>query len=65
MRYTLDFGPKGEANLKKLAEIHETSKADAIRRAVALYSALTDETEKGFTVVLRAPDGAIRELMST
>jgi hypothetical protein len=64
MKYTLEFGPKSEASLNKLARSHETSKAETIRRAVAIYSALTEEAEKGNTIVLRAPDGTLRELLS-
>jgi hypothetical protein len=62
MKHVLDFGPVSEASLKRLADAHGLSREDAIIRAVALFSALTDEEARGNEVVLRTPDGTIREL---
>jgi hypothetical protein len=63
-KYTIDFGPISEKTLAHLAKVHETSKADVIRRAVAVLAGLTDETIKGNRILFQAPDGTTRELLS-
>jgi len=63
-KYTIEFGPKSEATLKHLAEAQETSKIDAIYRSVAVFAALSEETEKGNKIVFQSPDGTIRELLA-
>ncbi|HEV3157935.1 MAG TPA: hypothetical protein VGZ00_11370 [Candidatus Baltobacteraceae bacterium] len=63
-KYTIDFGPKSEATLERLAEAQETSKADVIRRSVAVFAALTEEAKHGNKIMFQAPDGTMRELLS-
>jgi predicted transcriptional regulator len=63
-KYTIELGPKAEETLKRLADAHETSKADAIRRSVAVFAALTEEVQRGHKIMLKAEDGTIRELFA-
>lgn len=62
MKHGIDLGPIGEASLQKLADTFRISKEDAIIRALAMCSGLTDEVLAGNEVVLRRPDGTIKTL---
>jgi len=64
MKYTIEFGPKSEATLKRLAEAQEASKADVIRRSVAVFAALNEEAQRGNKIMLQSEDGTLRELLT-
>jgi hypothetical protein len=54
-RYTMDFGDKFDDLVAKLAQDKGITKAELIRRAVATYNYLTNETQdnkKGLKVSL-------------
>ena len=44
-RYTIDVGDKFDSILKELSVANETTKSEIIRKAVALYSYLSQELE--------------------
>lgn len=59
-RYTIDVGEKFDEILTKLARSNETTKSEIIRRAVASYSLLTEQTTDGRKVSIT--DGQDRVL---
>jgi hypothetical protein len=63
-KYTLELGPRGEQTLAEIAKQQETSKADAIRRAIGVMGALTEEVQKGNKIVIQRPDGTTKEIIT-
>ena len=63
-RYTMDVGPEFDEALSKLASDKSTTKAEIIRRAVASYAYLTEET-KGNAKVTVTDDsaGTVKEIV--
>ena len=63
-RYTLDLGPKFDKMLSELAENKETTKSEVIRRAVASYALLNQQTEQGNRIsVLDEKSNVVREVL--
>ena len=46
-RFTIDVGEKFDALLNGLAESEKTTKAEVVRRAVAYYAFLREQTDHG------------------
>ena len=51
-RFTMDVGPEFDAKLTELSERAETTKAEIIKRAVASYAYLKDQTRDGNHVTI-------------
>jgi predicted transcriptional regulator len=56
-KLTIQLSSRTDDILAKLAERQETTKAQVVRRAIALLSYLEDESAKGGRVVVKRPDG--------
>jgi predicted transcriptional regulator len=57
VKLTVQLGARTDRILTELAERQETTKANVVRRAIALLSYLEDEVTKGARVVVKRPDG--------
>ncbi|MGH8901075.1 MAG: hypothetical protein ACRDYA_05185 [Egibacteraceae bacterium] len=67
VKLTVALGTRTDRILTELAERQETTKAQVVRRAIALLSYLEDEVARGAKVVVRRPDGEMEiplEVMS-
>jgi hypothetical protein len=57
IKLTVQLSARTDHILAKLAERQETTKAQVVRRAIALLSYLEDEVAKGGRVVVKRSDG--------
>lgn len=57
VKLTVQLSARTDRILAQLAERQETTKAQVIRRAIALLSYLEDEVARGGRVVIKRPDG--------
>ena len=63
-RYTIDFDDKFDTILTNLVEETDaTTKADVIRRAVASYKYLKDNTKPGEPVTITDKDNVVNRIM--
>lgn len=60
-RMTIEFNDKIEEILKSISNDEQTTKADVIRRALALYDVVHKEVEKGRKVIIKDKDDGGRE----
>ena len=58
-RYTLDLGEKFDDLLSHLADSQETTKTDAIRRAVAVYAFLVQQAAEGNKLSITDQQGQV------
>jgi predicted transcriptional regulator len=57
VKLTVALSTRTDVVLTRLAERQETTKAQVVRRAIALLSYLEDEVARGGRVVVRRPEG--------
>ena len=63
-RHTVDLAEHGEERLANLATKGNTTKSDIIRRALALYSLVQDETQSGEKqLTISMDDEVIKEIV--
>ena len=63
-RFTIDVGEKFNEVLTRLAKSRETSKSEIIRRAVATYSMLSEQTADGRKVsITDARDHVLKDII--
>lgn len=58
-RFTMDVGEEFDAKLTELSARGETSKAEIIKRAVASYAYLKDQTRDGNRVAITDKDTGV------
>lgn len=63
-KFTIEFGPKSEATLKRLADEQDAPQTEIVRRALGVYAVLTEEAKKGNRVVLEDSNGEKREIIA-
>jgi hypothetical protein len=64
-KVTINFGPKGEETLRRLAKEQEASQTEIVRRALGLYARLAEEAKHGNRIILEEPGGGKRELVAS
>ena len=57
VKLTVEISDRMNRILTKLAEGQDTTKAQVVRRGIALLSFLEDEVARGGRVVVKRPDG--------
>jgi hypothetical protein len=62
-RFNVDFSDEANAVLEDLAGRQKTTKAEVIRKAIALEKWFSDTTRDGSKIVVEAPDGKLREVL--
>lgn len=62
-RFTIDVGERFDKMLSDLAENEETTKAEIIRRAVALYAVVKPAANAGEKILLTPREGSPREVI--
>lgn len=62
-RFNVDFSDEANAMLDDLATRQQITKAEVIRKAIALEKWFTDTTREGSKIIVQAPDGKLREVL--
>ena len=62
-RFNVDFSPEALAVLDDLASRASTTKAEVLRRAIALEKWFITTTDRGGKIIVRNPDGTEQELL--
>lgn len=62
-RFNVDFSDQATAVLDELAAQQGTTKADIIRRAIALQKWFEDTRDSGSKIIVELPDGRQREVV--
>lgn len=62
-RFNVDFSDEATAILDELAKRQNSTKAEVIRKAIALEKWFNDTTANGSKIVVEAPDGKLREVI--
>jgi len=64
-KYTIELGKDAEKQLADVAKSKGSTKADVIRRAVAAYVVLNEESSKGNKLAITDPNNnVLKELVS-
>ena len=63
MKTTFDFNDKVTAKLEQLAENSQSTKADVLRRAIALYDLLESKKGGHDSITIKSHDGKETELV--
>ena len=62
-RFNVDFTPEALAVLDELAARQNTTKAEVLRRAIALEKWFTETTDKGSKIIVEDDQGRMREIV--
>lgn len=62
-RFNVEFSEEAMATVDELAKRQNTTKAEIIRRAIALEKWFFDTAAEGSKVVVEKPDGTQRQIM--
>lgn len=62
-RFNVDFSADALATLDELATRQDTTKAEVLRRAIALEKWFTDTTDERAKIIVEYPDGRSREIV--
>jgi predicted transcriptional regulator len=65
VKLTVQLSTRTDRILAELAEKQETTKAQVIRRGIALLSYLEDEVARGGRVVVKRPDGEMEIVLES
>ena len=62
-RFNVDFNEEATRVLEDLADAQGTTKADVLRKAIALEKWFNETLQSGSKIVVEAPDGKLREIL--
>lgn len=62
-RFNVDFSDEAIAVLEDLSRKEGTTKAEILRRAIALEKWFQDTTSSGSKIVVEEPNGRVREIL--
>lgn len=62
-RFNVEFSPEARAMIEELARRQDTTRAEVLRRAIALEKWFTDTTDRNAKIIVEEPDGRVREIL--
>ena len=62
-RFNVEFSQEAVAMIEELARRQDTTKAEILRRAIALEKWFTDTTDRNAKIIVEEPDGRVREIL--
>jgi len=62
-KFTLEFSDQAAKIVRKLADEHETSQSEIVRKAVNLMNFVDEERRAGNHLLVQTPDGRFREIV--
>ena len=62
-RFNVEFSPEAQTMIEELARRQDTTKAEVLRRAIALEKWFTDTTDRNAKIIVEEPDGRLREIL--
>ncbi len=63
-KFNVSFSAQAEGMLDELAAERGTTRAEALRRAIATFKWYCDTIRDGNRLIVQAPDGSLREVLS-